>query len=1163
MESIVTNSDSGNKIRHRITRELLRYSTLASHHLEPFRLLTTVWLKDITLSNGTVSASSKGVTYSFHLSNYKFIKGNMTPDLARLYNGSYMGSVVVDIHEKHVCDADGSMVKSAVHRNVTMAEFPVMIDARDFIYNPECVEGHQPGTFVIKGKPRFIPMLKSLMNNYPFRMFNPNRNSYSVLVRSEHLDRKHRSTSTLEMTIDAGRDGRSGVISGAKLRLPFLKPSVPLPALYIAMGCTTQDFKKMVIICCGEHWNEELFMPYFIDIDYSATFYSCKEDALKCIAKLYGRADTLQVAINAITSEVLPHLNGTSTPKDYYIAYMFTLLILTKHDILPTTSPDCRHYTRIVDSGTSCAILYRMLFIDYIHQAHKNLRRSLSDGKPIDVAKIYNHKLVTHQIHVAFSTGSWSKKRKGVCQQLCTMNTSAIISQLRRISSSSINNDGKHVTPRLVQPESYGYECAAETPEGSACGLVYTLALLATVSPDEPINKSDVTRIFIEIVGDVLTLITSREDYLKPRDSFVYSVFGPQGEHVGWCDNVDELNRRFAKAKRSLSFGLTTTRFQDDVCRTWRLECDGGRLCRPLIVMENIHKIYAILSSIRSSKTSIIQDLFACGCVEYLTPAEEIQTSVAHSFNDVRHSSSAGVYTHCEITDVSFVGVVAALAPLFRHNQGPRLVYWIGMSKQVIGMDTSIRDTQRESGSVTTHSLWYGQRQLVSTSVANHLDMSYHPDYINVTLIIHPHPYNQEDAFVMNRASVDRGMFTSTSYRTHTSNCRTSAVPEKFERPHPKLTASMKCVSYDHLRDNGIPNVGTYLKGGDIVIGKTVPYKPQCAQTNESVTAKNSSSESGGYTGTSRSKRQKFNSANDEGSIFRRRCASTMTRPDEPGVVDSVCVIRKARSDTAKVAVRTTRRPEVGDKFASRHAQKGTVGKLVDPEDLPYSAQTGMIPDIVMSPLGIASRMTMGLLIEALMGKAAVLQSGCLDGIDDQDFTKPINEKLDFIKSILTKAGFAEDGTEIFIDGITGEMIKTPVMSGVVSYVKLNHMISRKAHARSTGPVHRLTRQPIEGRRRNGGLRFGQMESECLISHGGSATLQERTFTTADPFSFYVCGKCKTIGEVHPGPGADVPVYCSTCESGDHLKHIDAAYATKLLVHELAADGIKAGLEVT
>lgn len=213
-----------------------------------------------------------------------------------------------------------------------------------------------------------------------------------------------------------------------------------------------------------------------------------------------------------------------------------------------------------------------------------------------------------------------------------------------------------------------------------------------------------------------------------------------------------------------------------------------------------------------------------------------------------------------------------------------------------------------------------------------------------------------------------------------------------------------------------------------------------------------------------------------------------------------------------------------------------------------------------MSPLGFPSRMTMGKILEILLGKAVCVTGDVLYGIDEQFFDEPAEIQIDRVKEILRNNGYTDSGKEIFIDGLTGKMVSVPVMCGVVSYVKLNHMVSRKTHARSTGPVHIMTRQPNEGRRQNGGLRFGPMETECTIAHSAAETLRERTLTVADEFKVYVCSKCGFIAD---GNVAINLFFCRFCRTGKDVKTVIMPFTTKLMTQELNATGIKVQLKLT
>jgi len=893
--------------RRTVSTALLFDLNLSDHHTQPFNECVSVWLKDIILAHGSISTIFKEKMYMFTLSNYRFIRGSMLPSHAHMFNSSYTGIILVDIHETvytKVPTSVGSehvdfpfVEKDCWYKDKTLCHFPIML------YSAAChfsegsdldsqTEPEYAGGFIVKGKRRYIPLLKSLVNNYPFRFYNKNKQTYTIQVRSEHLDRKHRSTSTLEIVIDEDKAKRSSVFHNVVVKIPFLIPTVPMTVMVLAMGGSLAAFEENVASSAGRLWDPKLFRKYLIMFRHDHHGCKTQEDALMYIGRLYGKVNNVSAAEHVIKSEILPHLNGFghNSSKCYYMAYIYGLLIVFKEGKVPATDRDSRMFTRLVDSGTSLAFLFRMLFLMYVKQGLKILRRVLNQDKEVEVMKIYNHKRLTLKIMSALATGTWSKKRKGVSHPMTTTNEQAIISQLRRISSSYLNNDGKHIGPRMIHPSACGYECAAETPEGEACGLVYSLACLARVT-----RASDADSLMEYLLCMAGDLIVWFPQALTARLDTDYKVFDPHGRFIGWCSDVVALNTLFLTGRRQMRFDLFVSRYQDDDLMEWRVYCDIGRMVRPLLVVENLYKLPQLLE-VAVAGQSILPTLLVNGCIEYVSPSEEKDLKVTFKLPD--HIEEVLQYTHLEVNDVTFVGIIAALSPLFRHNQGPRLVYWIGMSKQAIGTST-----KRDMGSATTHNLWYGQKPMVATQTARDLSMDQIPDCVNVTVIFFPQSCNQEDAIVMNRASVDRGLFVSDSVRTYTTEkqgCTDDASSEQFEKPIEGATFGMKDADYTKLEKNGLPSVGKQVDGGDVIIGKTVPIKKISSTAVVNVPRKLKSIE---YQN-------------------RRRDKSTQVRDDEKGVISSVLLARKPDSEIAKVTVRSVRIPEVADKFSSRHSQK-------------------------------------------------------------------------------------------------------------------------------------------------------------------------------------------------------------------------------------------------
>ncbi len=1124
-------------LREHVTSKLLNDLDLQDHHIQSYNTLVSQWLQHIITNNGTVKTKHSGDDHELSLHNYRFVQNKTLPSSMFRFNTSYVGTVLVDVNYR-ILDNDGVSIKSNKWTyNLELCDIPVML------YSDVChcklgefedVSSDYAGCFILKGKLRYIPLVKTFTNNYPIRIWNKTKKKYTIQVRSEHLKRQHRSTSTMELQLDYDKSKKSLTLFTIYTRIPFLTSLIPITIVLLALGSDIPIFEKLIEhhipSGCG---NIDIFKKYLIVIKNGHHGCTDKDSALLFIAKQYNKPLDNNAIIHILKLELLPHLivpgddQQTNTRKIEYLAYCCVLIVLMKEGHIKPTDRDHRQYTRIADSGTSIAVLFRMQFISFIKHATMMFRRYLNLNRIIEINNIYNTNRLSQKIISAISTGIWSQKRKGVSHSIVTTNKQTIISQLRRISSSFLNNDGKHVKPRMLHSSVFGYECAAETPEGEGCGLVYALAAFTRVTVD--CNFSYITE----------WMKRKTNSLIIPPDTFhatyngnmvnSYKVFGPVGEILGYCMNIDLFCCIIIQARRCGDIDPFISLKRDETLKEVRVFCDRGRMIRPFLLIERLFQTWSLIGQNRNNPLSI-NDFIVNGCMEYLSPIDEDQYKVTFDVNTIIQGES--VYTHLEVSDISFVGIIAALAPYFAHNQGPRLVYWTNMSKQAISSERV-----KPNGSVNTHCLWYGQAPLVQTRTSKLLGMNKIPEGFNVTIILYPHACNQEDALVINKAAIERGLFISDSTRKYSLSKEGVISNSTFTLPDTKSVVGTYLADYSKIQLNGLPHKGTYMKGGDVVIGHTKPLKNISSTANVNLP-------------------DHFNSKRRQ---VKQRDLSVQIRDGEPGYVTHVESIHYQSTTINKVDVCTVRIPEVGDKFSSRHAQKGTIGQIVDPVDLPYSMNTGIIPDVVMSPLGITSRMTIGNIIELVLGKVVALTGDIGHGIDQQDTEIPLEQRWELVKDILLREGFNSSGKETYINGITGEPIQVQVMSGIVSYCRLNHMVSSKMHARSTGPVNPLTRQPNEGRRQGGGMRFGQMESECVVAHSASEILRERTLTAADPFVCYICKQCGYIAE---GNQTVEYFFCNYCQTSRYIREVDIAYATKLMTQELNATGVKVKMEI-
>ena len=1105
----------------------------------------------------------------------------MYPNDARLRNFTYAAPVYIDMEVTTTLTDNGAGTKETRTRTlqrVLAGKIPVMVGSKYCLLseNPEkhprelgeC-SADPFGYFIIQGGERIILSQERMAENRMF-VFRNNK-------------AKHKEAEIIECkSIGPDNEGvpksvaikiiyNSKIVTGPehiRITMPRIKAEIPLFIIFRALG--VESDKEIVELIMGN-----------VDDDYNMILQECmmesadirtKAMAHEWLQKHLGSGGGIREQLSASTigtikapkermiseilsEELLPHIGGGEMlfEKACFIGAMTKKVLDVYHNKIPYDDRDGYPNKKVELPGNLLGNLFRFYFgTKVVKDMKSTIMKEIHNGSwkasgkfeniinTTNVYKVLKTTIVDVGMKSSLATGNFQAgkmgTKTGISQVMNRLTFLSGISHLRRLST-PIEKTGKLIPPRKLHNTQWGYICPAETPEGHSVGVVKNLASTATVTL--PSSPHPVLRILYDILG--MKHLVDTTSAMKRSDIRVFI----NGAWIGTINGGENAHRSYQTlihAKRTGRINPYNSIIYNPSQNEIWINTEGGRLVRPLLVGETIREILSLNMDYPWHTCSSWNDLLSWTSpkgnqlIEFVDAGEAEHLYIAKTVGKLDRD-----HTHLEIHPSVILGTMASNIPFPDHNQSPRNAYQAAMGKQAMGV-YALNFTERMD--TMSNLLFYTARPLVSPFMSKYYRAQDMPSGYNIVVAIMTYGgYNQEDSVMINRAALDRGLFRSVFYRTYKDEEKknqASGEEERFCKPDPALTKYTKLANYEKIGANGMIKENTYVDNDDILIGKVVPIRLRAVEGAMAAGVSHSSL-------ASMSAAQAAAAVEAAGGK-RFRDASKMLRNNETGFVDKIYHGRNGEGFSfVKIRVRSERVPTIGDKFCSRHGQKGTVGMILEPEDMPQTA-SGIVPDIIINPHCIPSRMTIAHLMETLMGRLGAEIGAVGDGSPFTDVS------VDGLSRILRdNLKLEPHANEILYCGTTGKQMATSIFMGPIFYQRLKHMVDDKIHSRSSGPLVMLTRQPAEGRARDGGLRFGEMERDCMIAHGASDFLKEIMMEKSDNFQAFVCKSCGLLGLVNPKAG----IYkCSSCENTTNFSMVRIPYAYKLFLQELESMSI-------
>jgi DNA-directed RNA polymerase II subunit RPB2 len=1106
----------------------------------------------------------------------------MYPNEARLRNMTYATTIHYDAEVDFIMrEHDGSVIRNTITlEKIFLGRFPIMLQSELCILhglNPsvrfnmgECRNDYG-GYFIIDGKEKFIISQEKFADNMLYiREYEDKDETYShsadIRTVSEDASKPER-TMSVRMVAPSARYSNGQIV----VVIPNVRKPIPLFIVMRALGVLSD--RDIIEYCLLDLEKNESMIDLFIPSIHDANRIFTQEIALKFIST-FTKSKTTAHVHDILMNYFLPQIGELNyIQKAYYLGYIVYKMLLVYNKSDKPTDRDNFKFKRVDSPGRLLYDLFKEFFtlqqqnirlaIDreyYMNTPRYNTTESFPSLILLNQTEAFKDRVVESGFKRAFK-GDWGSvdhtKKIGVVQDANRLSYNSFISGLRKINL-PMDSSSKSVKPRLLHGSQWGIIDPVDTPDGANCGLHKNMTLMCHITTG--FSGHPIIKWMRDIAGMKLIEECPRKYLFSATKVFV------NGAWIGVVTNPDEVALMLKTYRR---YGLISP----FISCNWDIQTseififtDGGRLCRPLFYYDAIRRRYSFeepgvtkyLESgnfrwqdlVGKKETKKIKEYHPDSHIIYtpfdlygaedivklkgaITPdiLEYLDTSEAESaLITLSYDARDKLYTHVEIHPSLMYGFMGNQIVYPENNPLPRNAFACGQAKQAVSLYSTNFFSRIDKMGVILN---YGQIPLVKSRYLKHINNEEHPCGENVMVAIMCYSgYNVEDSILFNEGSVKRGMFRTTYFNSYETREESTKVKDSNVDSHIVNIESQGNViglkpgyEYDHLDMYGMIKENTELTDKVVLIGKV-----------------------------------KTNLDNPDHPVDE----SVYPKKGQLGFVDKTFITEgEEGTRLAKVRIREERMPNIGDKFASRAGQKGTVGILIREQDMPFTG-SGLRPDIIINPHAIPSRMTIGQLVETLTGKACALYGTFGDCTAFMN-TGPKEKQFG---SLLTQQGFHSSGSEILYNGMTGEQIQSNIYYGPTYYMRLKHMVKDKINYRARGPRTLLTRQTVQGRANDGGLRIGEMERDGIIGHGVSHFLQESMMVRGDEYYMGVCNKTGTIAiynsmrDLFISPMADGPIKFTgnllsemniqkMTRFGRSFSIVRVPYSFKLLMQEL------------